>query len=143
MLKFDYKLLGSSGIMNARITVKPNVQISLSYSLPNSCYQNVGTKQEPQIAIMLCAVGIEDMYAWDDRGLTNIQNNATPADIEHLLQIAASINPTHCLYVWDTTGKQEKSWLPRFIVQENTGDYKAKHKYATVIWGKNIKEVAL
>lgn len=139
----QYKLLSSSGIMNARIAVKPLVQVSISYSLPNSCYQSVGTKEQPQIAILLCANGIEDLYAWDDRGSTNIQNEATFADIGRLLRIAEALNPTHCIHVWDTAGKEEKSWLPRFIVQKDTGDYKAKSQYATSIWGKKIMETAL
>ena len=123
-----------NGIMNTRIPVVPNVAVSLSYSLLSSSWQSIGTKEQPQGAILFYGlVGIEDLYYFDN--CNNIKQCDTEEDINNLINIASDLKPTHCIYVFDLAeGCSVEEWHPRFIVDNTTKDFSYKLEYLESIY---------
>ena len=123
-----------NGIMNTQIPVKEDITVSLSYSLSTSSFMSIGTKEQPQGAILFYGLGIQDLFSFEDGA--NTRDCQTQEDIEDLIAIAGKLTPTHCIYVFDTKGKEAREWLPRFITQEDSKDMERKLEYLSGIYTK-------
>lgn len=133
-----YKLLGK-GIMNTKISVKDGVFVSLSYSLVNSEFMSVGTKEVPQGAILFKANTIEDLYTFDNNN--NVKECRSNEDVQDLINIASSLNPNHIIYVYDEGNNKVVDWQPRFIIDINTYDYNYKMDYLYPIYSRDYIKV--
>ena len=134
----NYTSIGN-GIMNTQIYVKKDVTVSLSYSLPTSSFMSVGTKEQPQGAILFYGLGIQDLFSFEDGA--NTKDCQTQEDINGLIAVAGKLTPTHCIYVFDTKGKEAREWLPRFITQEDSKDMQRKLEYLSDIYSKTDVKV--
>ena len=130
----DFVPIGN-GIMNARIPVKNRVQVSLPYSLHSGRFLSVGTKEEPQGAILLLHSDIEDLYSFNENSTTK-QCESTQ-DIECLINIAESITPNLLISIFDTCDSSPPSWHPRFITQRDSVDHLYKLDYLNQIYKKH------
>lgn len=130
-----YKPLGN-GIMNARIPINDVVQVSLSYSLYNSSYSSIGTKEEPQGAIILAHSNIEDLYTLNNEGYNTKQCNNSE-DIDYLIKLAENIAPNLLLSIYDTCDANPPKWHPRFITEQDSFDYLYKLTYLNRTYSKD------
>ena len=142
-VNYEYSHL-RNGVMNTRIPVKTtstgiDIAVSLSYSR-NSDFYSIGTKEDPQGAILLCGLGLEDLYTLPQeegvRTVTNVKDCNTDEDVQNLIELANGINPTHCICIWDTPGPEPKRWWPRFLIEEGTLDADEKLAYTFQVYAK-------